>query len=235
LKLILLLVGLALSLNVFALDPKAFQTTVGLILEKSDFKTICSGELLAPKVVLTSAHCLTDLKSVRVINDEKISSLQYRGFTGNKYFGTQWYQHPAYDGTNPGSIDIGIIILNRPIKVETTYHNLAMNPLEFLNTDDSLIRVGYGLRDGNNRRNIFNMTFAYNTHSYAAANDLNGMGGDSGGPVFTITHDGLALIGVHCGRLLDMEGNPLPLSYMQVLDRSTWQWVDSVARDYFIY
>ena len=161
--------------------------------------------------------------------------MQYRGITGNKYVGIRWFQHPDYNGTNPGSIDLGIIILNRAIDVETSFHNLSISPLAFLNTEDALIRVGYGLRNNQNRRNIFDMTFVYSTPNYATANDLNGMGGDSGGPVFTMTHDGLALVGVHCGRLLNMDGELLPLSYMQILDRSKWVWIYNVASEYLSF
>jgi V8-like Glu-specific endopeptidase len=219
------LIGSAFANN---LNPRNFHTTVGLILQKKEFKTVCSGELLSPTVVVTAAHCLTDLVSVRVINNYQITRWQYAGIRGRSHFGIKWYQHPSYNGVNPGSVDLGIIILNQPFNPNLPFHALSIDPRSYLQNGDKLIRVGYGKRGNGNIRNIFNMSYDRPERDYAVANDTNGMGGDSGGPVFSLVDGVLSLVGIHCGRLTDNNGELLPLSYFQVIDQEMMKWIDAM-------
>ncbi len=110
-----------------ALDARDFKTTVGLVLNKKDFKTVCSGVLVKPDVVLTAAHCLTDLVSVRVINNYQITRLEYAGIRGKKFWGKSWIQHPSYNGVQEGSVDIGLIFLNRKFNTQLNYNELSQD------------------------------------------------------------------------------------------------------------
>jgi V8-like Glu-specific endopeptidase len=219
------------ALSFAGLDARDFKTTVGLVLNKKDFKTVCSGVLIREDVVLTAAHCLTDLVSVRVINNYQITRLEYRGVRGKKFWGTSWYQHPDYNGIETGSVDLGVIFLNRKFSSKYRYEKMSRDPYKDIEQSSSLYRVGFGKRPNGNKRNVFEMSFDGYYGDYMTTIDQFGMGGDSGGPVFTFNKNELKVIGVHCGRMLDNQGNLKNISYLQLLTPKIQLWLKSILSD----
>lgn len=214
-----------------ALDARDFKTTVGLVLQKKSFKTVCSGVLLRPNVVLTAAHCLTDLVSVRVINNYQITRLEYAGIRGKKYWGKSWIQHPAYNGIEAGSVDIGLIFLNRKFNTRLNYNELSNDIFSEIGQSNSLYRIGFGKRGSSNIRNVFQVHYNRLYGDYIVVNDLHGMGGDSGGPLYSYINGELKVIGVHCGRMLDELGKPIGESYLQLLTSPVQDWVKNSLND----
>lgn len=214
-----------------ALDAKDFKTTVGLVLNKKDFKTVCSGVLIKPDVVLTAAHCLTDLVSVRVINNYQITRLEYAGVRGKKFWGKTWIQHPDYNGVAQGSIDLGLIFLNRKYSSRYEYTDISDQLFSDIQDTETLYRVGFGKRPNGNRRNVFQVEFKDFFDEYMTVFDDSGMGGDSGGPVFTIKNGDVELIGVHCGRMVDASGNFENISYLQLLTTRIQDWINLSLND----
>lgn len=220
------------SFSVFAaLDAKDFKTSVGLVLQKKDFKTVCSGILIKPDVVLTAAHCLTDLVSVRVINNFQITRFEYIGLRGKKFWGKSWLQHPEYNGVESGSVDLGLIFLNRKYGFHYNYTEISQHLFTDIKETETLYRIGFGKRANSNKRNVFQMQFKDFFGEYMTAFDNSGMGGDSGGPVFTIKNEKLELIGVHCGRMLGADGKLENISYLQLLTTRIQDWINLYIYD----
>jgi secreted trypsin-like serine protease len=71
----------------------------------------CSGTIIAPRAVLTAAHCLVD--SADPVAIVKI----YLG-SGNQFVASSFQASPLYNGTTSSSLDVGVVLtaddLNRP-------------------------------------------------------------------------------------------------------------------------
>lgn len=91
---------------------------VGMILftRADGTRTRCSGTLIAPRVVLTAAHCTFGKVSARVWFDETVPDLATGGVSGTPYV------HPLYDDVNfipPETHDVGVVVLSKSVKMKT--------------------------------------------------------------------------------------------------------------------
>jgi Trypsin len=122
----------------------------------------CSGVLISPTVMLTAGHATLEAASVSVCFDKgpidysiKDGKLIYPNneiiFTGTPIAYPE-YALSVLEGTNNGnhlfsSSDIGIIILDTPVKAVTAFPSLPPAGLaDTLNAKTSLQEVGYGLQ-----------------------------------------------------------------------------------------
>lgn len=192
-----------------------FSQTVGISVEKSGGRTMCSGILLTSRVVLTAAHCVDGYLSARVTTERRID------VPADAFVDVERAQmHPGYRGNLPGgSVDVGLFFLATPI----------LGPEPLIGELDPRLpfeRIGFGGRNGSNVRTWILSFYEGTFGAYLRARDELGVLGDSGGPVFQ-RHptEGLRLIGIHTGREIDATGALTAISYVQPLDAEVRAWL----------
>jgi V8-like Glu-specific endopeptidase len=200
------------------MDWDDFSATAGIELEKNTGRSVCTGVLLAPKVVLTAAHCLVDLVAARVSNEEAMNQAQ------TWHVAREWQMHPNYRGNLPGqSVDVGLIFLATPL-LDVAYATYAPYRM-----GEICERVGFGERSGRNVRTWLTAFPQALQGTSLKVQDAYGRLGDSGGPVYQNHTDGLRLIGVHTGREYGQQGRLNDVSFVQLLTPEIWAWVRSRA------
>ena len=111
----------------------------------------CSGTLISPTVFLTAGHCTEDWgdSTVYVTFEPEADfvpvELDPDGVfdPGDAYTGRA-YTHPRYNGF---IYDVGVVVLDEPIRMSMYGRLPRANLVETLDTGDPLTLVGYGLGD----------------------------------------------------------------------------------------
>ncbi len=164
-----------------------FESAVAIIESNAQWFSVCTGVAISPRVVLTAAHCL--------------SSYQ----TGDRleiHIGSQWSKGRKPDAltviqrstVSPGyhpetslfQNDTAAIRLDRPLPIKTFP---ALNhTLPALAPGATLYRVGFGGRQGANKRTVTTVFFKRILETPSSqtlmTDDALAVQGDSGGPVF---------------------------------------------------
>ncbi|MCJ7513439.1 MAG: trypsin-like serine protease [Anaerolineales bacterium] len=111
----------------------------------------CSGTLLSPKIFLTAGHCTeAPAAHVEIWFDSDVES----GMPGNGYpydgqVGGAPYTHPQYDPSAFFLYDLGVVVLDKPLKMKTYGALPKLNVLDQFKTDKqdvTFTAVGYGLQ-----------------------------------------------------------------------------------------
>jgi len=169
-----------------------FESAVAIVESNAQWFSVCTGVAISPRVVLTAAHCL--------------SSYQ----TGDRleiHIGAQWSKGRKPDAltiiqrstVNPGyhpetsffQNDTAVIRLDRPLPIKNFP---ALNhALPALAPGATLFRVGFGGRQGANKRTVTTVFFkrileGLGSRTLVTDDDL-AVQGDSGGPVFRFETD----------------------------------------------
>jgi hypothetical protein len=110
----------------------------------------CSGTLISPTLFLTAGHC-TEAPAAHVeiwFQSDVESGIPANGYPFDGQAGGTPYTHPAY---NPSAFfirDLGMVVLDKPMKMKTYGKLPALNQLDALKPSSSttFTAVGYGLQ-----------------------------------------------------------------------------------------
>jgi len=169
-------------------------SVVMLNLRASDGSGIgqCSGTIIAPRAVLTAAHCLVD-------SSEPVATVKvYLGRGSTQLVATSFQASPLYSGTNTSSVDVGVVLtgedMNRPALPLLLSREAA--------TGEQAVIAGWGqdrsgssgtLRAGTTTISAVGNYYLQTQISASASGVCNG---DSGGPLLLSQGGAWALAGV---------------------------------------
>lgn len=157
--LLVLTVGIASAVTDGELDGEGHPHVVLLLMEVNGVPMYrCSGTLLSPTVLLTAGHCTSNypddpFTGMRVFTESDVDNgnnkYPYRG--KNSVEAKAWYAHPEYEAGPWFAHDVGIVILKKPIKLDTYGELPELDELDVLATqrglqDITFTSVGYGLQ-----------------------------------------------------------------------------------------
>ncbi|MEZ4871073.1 MAG: trypsin-like serine protease [Bdellovibrionales bacterium] len=181
-----------------------FAIVGGTIVEDGLFPEVvalnnCTAVVIQPKLLLTAAHCAENSvnfsgRGDRVIlhigRTRKFNRLN-NSFRGRAYQVESMETHPDYDKRTARK-DIAFIKLRRGLQV--TPANLVLNPR--IEIGQRIIAVGFG-DHSDNRKKFAELEIERIGEEKIYTLEVNGVGtcdGDSGGPVYIQSNEGLKLI-----------------------------------------
>jgi len=161
-------------------------------------ENLCSGVVVAPRLVLTAAHCLVDAKEpskIVVVFGQRISNVPANQVVGVKRVGI----HPDYCGeTASECADIAFVELDVDVNVGAFIVPLSTSSelKDALALGQSLTIVGFGrdnLQIAGQKRSASVAVVGHSllgTEFFARGDDADSCLGDSGGPAFARLEDG---------------------------------------------
>ncbi len=212
-----------------AVDP--LNSAVGLVVEREDSKTICSGVIIAPKLLLTAGHCLRNTKKVRLILKDEISTSDFLGKSGDQHAFAAEQFHILDDRVVPPKDlnsfrDLGLIEMSKEIS-GIQYPKLIAKDKSF-SPGLEFTRVGFGKRFEKNKRSEGKSQFDSQLNKNFKTKDNFGVGGDSGGPLFLQEGGRLYLASIHLGRFRNQKNQFEDFSYSVDLRSSeVLKWIQS--------
>lgn len=124
---------------------------VGLMVAQAEGEPLwrCSGTLISPTVYVTAGHCTSGADHVEIWFDADVQS----GIPGNGYpftgeVGGTPHSHPLYDDNAFYLYDLGVVVLDTPVAMDTYGQLPGENQLDSLKPKRSttFTAVGYGLQ-----------------------------------------------------------------------------------------
>lgn len=196
----------AVLLGAASRDPNGLRRSVVSI--ENSVGELCSGAIIAPDLVLTAAHCVTDSASYRVTGVN-------RAFKPQRVRVAALAVHPTFvTGTTPRTqpgVDLAILRLERPFGAEF----LPLDPLRAGSIDvgDEVTIAGFGVLTEKSKRTARTLRQAnlVSLGPIQVANrvlivadrerlaETSGAGacrGDSGGPILAASGNGYMLYGI---------------------------------------
>jgi secreted trypsin-like serine protease len=165
---------------------------------------LCSGTLISPTVYLTAAHCTGYLESLGITQvwvtfDEKFTST-------SKLHAGRMYTHPGYPGNEHDSLDIAVVVFDKPVQGITPARLPAAGMFDAMKAAGTLssqlfTNVGYGGQErvidsggpvigylDSRERSVSSFNALNDTYMRLSQNASTGNSGtcygDSGGPQF---------------------------------------------------
>ena len=157
--------------------------------------TICTGVIVSQRLILTTAHCVSDATKIRIIFDVENGAIARQ----TQLLGPDsWTQHPKYDPKKSlYEFDLARIRLKETAPLSPKFIRSIPNAVA-LAPGRRLQRIGVGLRNGINSRNFTDPKFlSVVGNTSLETEDSFSASGDSGGPVYTASFQ---LIGIHSTR-----------------------------------
>ena len=202
-------------------EPPAPSVLVQTIRGKNFY--LCSGALISPDQVLSTAHCLDHADKIRISTDPRLTP------STRWVDAATWKTHPSYTGNNFNGYDLGSITLKDRVQFRIFFSPTARVPAQIQSR--ILKRSGFGFRNGGNSRAEFvesgeKLEFAPH---YVQCRDDSAVLGDSGAPVFFRQGRRLLLIGLHTGRKQNESGQLENYSNTVLLTLETIDWIKKKA------
>jgi secreted trypsin-like serine protease len=139
-----------------SLDGNAHPATVLIVMDEKGVPSwLCSGTLIAPKVVLTAGHCAGEpgeFTGIRIYTESNVddgnNNFPYAG--PNSVEAASWKAHPLYTSAAFFVHDVGVITLKKAVNLSASQYGRlpAVNQLDALQPGSSTVftAVGYGLQ-----------------------------------------------------------------------------------------
>lgn len=187
----------AMSGGKFSTAP---QSTVAIVF-KNTKRTRCTGVVIAPRVILTAAHCLVGYRQTEMFVLEGMTDTFQEIEDRNYHEISWWVTHPKYD---PNGFGIGGLNGKNDIGIIVTETNLSAPPVKIISDYDTppkgerVILEGYGGEDGSSRY----MRTGSSKYNYKYKKEIRFSGGDtptsgdSGGPVYISKDGNRRLLGI---------------------------------------
>src|SRR6266540_2342052 len=109
-----------------ALDGNAHPALVLIVMEIAGEPAFrCSGNLVAPKVVLTAGHCAGErgeFSGMRIFTESDVengkNNYPFRG--PNTIEAAEWHSHPLFTEAQFFRHDVGVVLLSREVKLSAS-------------------------------------------------------------------------------------------------------------------
>lgn len=139
-----------------SVDGNAHPAVVLIVMDEKGVPSwLCSGTLIAPKVVLTAGHCAGEpgeFTGIRIYTESDVDNGNNNfPFAGrNSVEAASWQAHPQYTSSAFFRHDVGVITLKKAVNLAASQYGKlpAVNELDALQPGSSTVftAVGYGLQ-----------------------------------------------------------------------------------------
>lgn len=173
-------------------EPAPELESVGAFLHNGDW--FCTGTIIAPRVVLTAAHCLSDLTGpdgVEFFLGADANDVS----NGRRIAVTELHVHPDYASTD--NADIAVAILGEDAGVDAVQVNTQALGSEAVGRQITLVGYGYQVQDqegGQKRKVVIPISSVSDYFIDYETPGKNTCQGDSGGPAMVWDPDGNAYV-----------------------------------------
>src|SRR5688572_30301742 len=107
----------------------------------------CSGTLLSPRLFLTAGHCTDGAAHVEIwFASDVDAGRPENDYPFNGDVGGTPYTHPQYDPNAFYLFDLGVVVLDNPLKMKTYGKLPKLDSLDKLRQGAMFTAVGYGLQ-----------------------------------------------------------------------------------------
>ena len=175
----------------YAQSFNSFAQSFPLEIHKDSGVAICSSVGISPLIIFTVAHCVEGALTISLVKGFSLDESHER------FLALAWESHPKYDDSiSHYRFDIARIKLRKPLPFTIPFSRVGSAW-----QDGELVRVGFGAREGMNKRTlIYGQKILFQDDLYLELDDQYGVMGDWGGPVFQFQNGSYKLVGIHSTR-----------------------------------
>ena len=177
-----------------SIDWSAFESTALVRTTRGKNIYICSAVLIRKDLALTTAHCVENSDKNEILLGKSLSDPALQSYLVNT---AKIRIHPDYHSkASFYESDLAVLPLLEPVPL-TLFSAVADNKDLLLHTTESLERVGFGMRNGQNLRTWTEVFVEKTTTHVLYLHDLLSVIGDSGSAIFRRDGDELTLVALH--------------------------------------